>query len=334
MTIRLRGLFVACLLTAVWSLSVHADTSLDGEWINGWKQYAQTLRLAQGTVDWSAVEQGGRVKVSARLRFRQNTRGKMVEEFRRNSHDQLTVWCYNPTYSFSLSKSSVAERWKLDQVSPFAPDQLPALPEPGALWFDMFREPVSVRGVLLADLVAKPSFSVKSITKQQTSPPTWRLAFTNHHQVELQRGFDPIQEGDITLSDDRHHVVLQYKIRCLWPAGQLTTYDAMAWDYRNDGTGVAVPISYFLTQRDTETGPVQSERRCACDLETSGPLPADEEFRLPAFGISEPDGLKATTSVVSRSVLGLLAAIMLGLCLAVVRIARSWRLRAADQSHA
>ncbi len=299
MTPHLRVLAVAALVTQPLVAALGQDPAtqrLRDEATAKWADYERAAKKTQGRTEYKRLRDGKRQNEYQTEVLGDGEQSLFIRQFSFREQRGTTypgfVWATNKYYAFHLERKDATSPWTLKVVEPAsnksAYDRQVA--DNYAPLSDA-REAVTVYGVALADLVREPSFRVIDLRDvDHNGQPAFEVRFEARHPYTQQNGYMPIQSGEMVLSNP-HWLLLKFSTKWL-KATELAVQGER--EYRTDG-GATPLLANSTTRVDIAAGPkqpaVKLETTLRCDLRpTTGSLdPA--QFRLTAFGLSEPADL-------------------------------------------
>jgi hypothetical protein len=303
---------VSALALAVWppqGLGQEGDEALKQRFLkeatSQWEKYARLSGELQGVLSASDTDarsllrKGGREnnELISRTEYKTNGRGTVLKTgFKYNRNGKVEegeeVFGFNPRYAFELRRKSPESPWvltnylerregtDLGKVASRIKGYLTAINYGVILW-----------GQPLAEMVRKPGFRVGACRKvQRDGEELVEVAFTysgkdGNRNVNL--------KGKLLFDPKRYWC---------WRSGDFqVTGDILSGTNKLRGTqsesaGELPPLSR-LWELDadvlTQAGDLSNRKKVRWEVTLSQPtsLPADEEFRLSAFGLPEPAGV-------------------------------------------
>jgi hypothetical protein len=299
---------VSTLAFALWppqGLSQEGDEALKQRFLKEaplrWEEYARMSGELQGVLSVSYKGTLGDYQADARSEFKTNGRGKILKVSGKGSrggkveNEAEEVFAFNPRYAFELRRKSPDSPWVVTNYLERREDtDLGKV----ARRIDGYLKAVNLGVRLgpasesLAEVVRKPEFRIGGCRKVQTDGEELvEVAFTysrkdGPYQQSLSGKllFDPRRywcwrSGDMQQTGDIVSGTLKLRGTQSENAGERPPLSRV-WEYDGDWVSLKEPG-------------VRNRQKIRWEVTLSQPtsLPADEEFRLSAFGIREPVGV-------------------------------------------
>lgn len=268
-----------------------------------WKIFlAHSFQLRGHTRVTSTMDGKPRSHIETEIKDRPGARLAIIDEEYFKEHIQRrAVYVRNPNYIYSLSKRKAESSWALTQVNAW--DLASKLPEDYAVWIGSGVQAalLDLEHQQLPDIVALPSFHVRRAAKvSRDGLELVQIEFENA-AANPKDVLSIIQGGTLLLDPQRSWCLRGYEIQTKYSnaegVARLETVELR--DSSMLHFPLPVKLTYSGTGRATEPGfrgqTYVSKRVAEYDLDETNP-PAEEEFRLSAFGLPEPYGMEPPRS--------------------------------------
>jgi hypothetical protein len=230
----------------------------------------------------------------------------------------------NADYSFILSRNPQTDAWTLTKLHLGPADQAP---EPIGIRQKaaavIFETPMVVGTERLADLFHHPTFTVEQVLPNRASGNRFvDVTFSRPTEFKPDRPADYllVQGGRLTLDPARHWCLVSAELR------ERTLVGVATEKITNDLDDRPGPVPFVKKAHSVEEWSLADGKKMTIqsDLEfkASRPArePADEVFRLTAFGLPEPVGIAPPRRPIPRYVWFLIAAAGLGVLAVLFRV--------------
>lgn len=263
-----------------------------------WERYAAQAESFQGSFQFDTTTSQGLVARNEYV-IKKNGSATLVESTGRLStngqqryHDR-NVYAINADYVFSLVKKKEDAPWLLTEYHDLRDDSVPEymrrqFDDAAIPCFDL----MTVEGLRLAKLVRKEGIRFVSCRKSvNTGDDLIEVRFDYPHPVpsgSTRDSFEPVRSGKLVLDPARFWCLRYYEVQVLTTSGRGTrTFKVL--ELSTTGESVPVPRStVFQGVFERSDGKISNERRFEYQLRLPRRLPADDEFRLSAYGLPEP----------------------------------------------
>jgi hypothetical protein len=259
-----------------------------------WNEYSALTQHLQG--DWKVyIASDGEVKVhnQGTTKLNKNCRLLLVESFLKDDPG-THAYGNNPKYSFSLHRKTPSSSWVLKTLSlkpaetdPTVQGALSGIEEGQSVLVHPFQVPLAV-------LVQQPTFRVlRAVRTHKKGEDLVRVDFDNTHPLaDDSKTFVPIQGGSMLLDPKRYWILRAAEFRT--KHSKIDGNAKIDIDIKDASDPFPIPkrCAIALELQIEGRGRAVNIFRREFVLHDPETLPADEDFRLTAFGLPEPPGVR------------------------------------------
>lgn len=259
----------------------------------GWREYKESVRNLQCKVE-NKLTIDGKLKFHCDSVYKQNRTCRLcIRNYKQGGPRKPTDKAegFNDKYAFSITKPETSQAWRIDEISLDWKEVARDTNDPHGIMQET-EVMVRVNSIELEKLVSREDFKVKRISKSQADGyETVEIEFTTIHDKK-QEPFFPIQSGKIVLLPKHKWCVKQAHLDCKF-LGSDTDIDCVS-EYRvSKGGQYLVPTKHTISQTNKELdGKTTKVIRTLAFMHMEDGFSRDEEFRLSAFGLPEPENIR------------------------------------------
>ena len=192
----------------------------------------------------------------------------------------------NPKYQFKLRRRLGSDRWALAGLGQrlFKPG---AIDDPRGQARLIGRLPITFSAVVMSlDVtVLDPGFSIKQVTPVVEGGRQLVKVVFEHSVPRKDPGRMALRGGSVILDPDSYWIIQRFKVR--QQVGNEAVTDEASFEYQDAGDGYPI-LKKIINRRKNPARKVDVEFAWLFDLKEQEA--SEEEFRLSAYGISEPKG--------------------------------------------
>jgi hypothetical protein len=217
----------------------------------------------------------------------------------KNRTEEQSVYAYNPDYRFSLRRRSSDAPWILADWMVRQPGTNHKLLNAynDEIGSGIQRSLLSVYAMRVDDLIRQPNFrAIRGETVSRDGQEWIQIDFTNQHILNDKGSFDPIQSGTLVFDPKQSWCLRGYEIRTKHSNSESVIRSDVIEVRESSVPRFPLPVRIAYTKTSLATEPGYVGQTVITSLDTQYEIqepysPADEEFRLSAFGLPEPQGV-------------------------------------------